>query len=101
MTDMVDIRYLSTAERDLKEIFLYIMKDRPTAAPLLLDEIDSSISVLAYNPEMGIVPKDDRLKMLGYRILIIKKYLVFYVIKSDHIQIRRVLHGARQYSFLL
>jgi plasmid stabilization system protein ParE len=47
------------------------------------------------------VPKDDRLKKLGYRMLIVGKYLVFYVVKANTVQIRRIIHGARQYSFLL
>ena len=101
MTGSLKINYLSTAERDWVEIFKYIMKDKPAAAASLLEETDRSISKLSQNPEPGVVPNDDRLKNLGYRILIIRKYLVFYVVKKESIQIRRVLHGARQYSYLL
>jgi toxin ParE1/3/4 len=95
------IRYLSTAENDLHDIFTYILKDKPSAAASLLENFDSSISQLAFNPELGVVPKDERLKKLGYRILVVGKYLVFYVVKDKTVQIRRVIHGARQYSFLL
>lgn len=101
MTKALLIKYLSTAEKDLVEIFEYILKDNPTAAASLLEEIDRSISKLSQNPELGVIPNDNRLKNIGYRVLIIRKYLVFYVIKKDYIQIRRVLHGARQYSYLL
>lgn len=101
MNGALAIRYLSTAEKDLTEIFEYIMKDNPSAAKGLLEEFDESISRLSSAPDLGIIPKDERLKKLGYRILIIRKYLVFYVIKSDFIQIRRIIHGARQYQFLL
>jgi addiction module RelE/StbE family toxin len=101
MTDPLEVRYLSTAERDLVDIFEYIAKDNPPAASSLLNEFDRSISNLSENPRLGVVPKDERLKKLGYRILIIRKYLVFYVIKKNSIQIRRVLHGARQFGFLL
>ena len=96
-----DIRYLPTAERDLVDIFEYILKDNPSAASSLLEEIDRSISQLAHHPLLGRIPKDDRLEKLGYRILIVRKYLVFYVVKQHAIQIRRVIHGARQYAFLL
>jgi toxin ParE1/3/4 len=95
------IRYLSTAENDLDDIFTYILKDKPSAAASLLKNFDSSISQLAFNPELGVVPKDERLKKLGYRILVVGKYLIFYVIKGKTVQIRLVIHGARQYSFLL
>jgi toxin ParE1/3/4 len=50
---------------------------------------------------LGSVPKDERLQRLGYRMLIVSKYLVFYVIKGEVVQIRRILHGSRQYQFLL
>lgn len=101
MIHSLEIHYLATAERDLVEIFQYILKDNPTAASSLLDEIDRSISHLSRNPDLGVVPRDDRLKKIGYRVLIIRKYLVFYVVKKETIQIRRVLHGARQFAFLL
>ena len=101
MSDVLKIQNLKTAERDLVGIFAYIRNDNPTAAASLLEEIDRSISHLSRNPDIGVVPKDDRLRKLGYHILIIRNYIVFYVVKKDAIQIRRVLHGARQFGFLL
>ena len=101
MINPFKIRYLSTAENDLDDIFTYILKDKPSAAASLLENFDSSMSQLAFNPELGVVPKAERLKKLGYRILVVRKYLVFYVVKGKTVQIRRVIHGARQYSFLL
>jgi toxin ParE1/3/4 len=101
LSDPFKIRYLSPAVNDLDDIFNYIMRDNPSAAVSLLEKFDHSISQLAINPEIGVIPKDDRLKKLGYRMLIIEKYLVFYVVKANTVQIRRIIHGARQYSFLL
>lgn len=101
MTNQMEIRYLPTAEKDLEDIFEYILKDNPPAALSLLEEFDQKISILAINPESGMIPKDGRLRKIGYRIVIVRKYLVFYVIKDECVQIRRILHGARQYQFLL
>jgi addiction module RelE/StbE family toxin len=95
------IRYLRTAEKDMIEIFDYISKDNPTAAKSLLDKFDTSISRLASNPYLGAIPKDSRLERLGYRMLIVDSYLVFYIVKPRTVQIRRIIHGARQYSFLM
>lgn len=50
---------------------------------------------------MGQIPKDNRLQSLKYRILVIDSYLVFYVVKDTIVEIRRILHGKRRYSFLL
>ncbi len=101
MSKPYDIRYLKTAESGLIDIFKYIKKDRPSAANSQLDKLDKSISQLALNPFIGVIPKDERLTKLGYRILIIEKYLVFYVVKTKSVQIRRMIHGARRYGFLL
>lgn len=101
MSKLYKIRYLRTAEEDLKDIFDYLVRDKPAAASSTLDQFDHSVSHLARNPGPGIVPKDDRLRNLGYRMLIVGDYLVFYVVKSKMVQIRRIIHGARNYQFVL
>ena len=100
MSGRYEIRYLRTAEGDLEEIFDYIERDDPSAAAAMLEKFDGAISRLADNPHLGVAPRDDRLRRLGYRILIIGDYLVFYVVKSKTVQIRRIIHGARNYRFL-
>ena len=101
MSKPYTIRYLSPAQKDLIAIFEYISKDNPTAAISHLKRFDKAIFKLALNPLLGVIPNDTRLKKLGYRMLIVGKYLVFYVVKGQIVQIRRVIHGARRYSFLL
>ncbi|MFC1821123.1 type II toxin-antitoxin system RelE/ParE family toxin [Thermodesulfobacteriota bacterium] len=101
MTKRYGIRYLRTAERDLEDIFEYVKNDKPAAAISLIERFDKSISQLESNPFLGVIPKDYRLKQLGYRMLVIDNYLVFYVVKTKTVQIRRIIHGARSYSFLL
>ena len=101
MSKSFNIRYLSTAERDLEDIFKYIKKDKPGAAATMLERFDQSISLLAKNPFIGLTPKNERLKKMGYRMLVIDNYIVFYIAKKTTVQIRRIIHGARQYSFLL
>ena len=80
MKKKYEILYLEIAKNDLDQIFEYILKDNPSIALEILNEIDDTISKLANFPELGKQPKDDRLKAFGYRILIIKNYLIFYVI---------------------
>ncbi len=101
MNDVFEVRYLSTAVADLEDIFDYILQDNPSAAASMLEKFDAAISRLAGNPYLGVVPRDERLRRLGYRMLIIAEYLVFYVVKPHTVQIRRILHGARDYRFLL
>jgi addiction module RelE/StbE family toxin len=96
-----EIHYLSVAEQDITEIIEYISADNPDAADRLIDKIDGYVSRLKDLPELGTIPKDDRLRKLGYRTLLIDNYLVFYVIRDEEIEIRRILYGKRKYEFLL
>jgi plasmid stabilization system protein ParE len=95
------VEYLSIAQEDLISIVEYIQMDDPSAALAFLDEVDQTISNLETFPYMGSIPKDMRLMHLNYRILIIGNYLVFYVLLDEIIEIRRILHGKRQFSFLI
>ena len=95
------IEYLPIAVRDLDEIFDYILKDDPPAAGNLLDRLETSISQLQDFPQMGSIPKDDRLRFMGYRMLVEGEYIVFYVVLGDVVEIRRIFHGKRKYSFLI
>lgn len=95
------VQYLPIAQRDLVEILTYIEKDNIIAAASFFDEIDQKISQLAQFPHSGTIPKNERLEKLGYRVLIIHQYLVFYVVKDFVIEIRRILHDRRRYDFLL
>lgn len=94
------IEYLPAAVADLEAILTSFRKDKPTAKAML-ERFDTAVSRLADNPELGVVPKDVRFERLGYRMLILRRYMVFFVIKERTVQIRRILHGARQHGFLL
>ena len=101
MNTKYEIHYLLAAEEDITDILEYIRKDNPSADFKLINEIDDTISKLEDFPNMGVIPKDVRLKSLNYRMLVINNYLVFYTVKDYIIEIRRILHGKRKYAFLL
>jgi toxin ParE1/3/4 len=95
------IKYLPSAAQDITEIIEYITHDNPPVAMGLLNQFDESISILAHFPLSGSVPKDSRLQLLNYRMLIVQNYIVFYVFQDEFIEIRRILHAKRKYDFLL
>jgi plasmid stabilization system protein ParE len=103
MNNKFRIEHLPIAEKDLTDILEYIHIDNPAAALNLLDEIDKVILKLAYFPYMGHVPKDQRLILFNYRMLVVDNYLVFYVVLDEGkiVEIRRILHGKRKYDFLV
>jgi plasmid stabilization system protein ParE len=95
------IKYLPVAQRDLVGIIEYIKTDSPESANKFLNRFDKAVVKLEDFPSIGQIPKDNRLHRLKYRILVIDSYLVFYVVKDSIVEIRRILHGKRRYSFLL
>lgn len=101
MSGRYDVRYLPAAEQDLLDILDYIARDNPDAARAFVDRVEQAIGRLAFFPKSGPQPRDPRLRRLGYRVLVVDDYLVFYVLIRRTVQIRRLIHGARRYEFLL
>lgn len=101
MSRRYSVRYLPAAQQDLLDILDYIARDNPATGHAFVDRIDRVIGSLARFPKSGRVPRDARLRRAGYRMLVVDDYLVFYMVVRRTIQIRRVIHGARRYEFLL
>ena len=47
------------------------------------------------------VHQDPLLKLVGYRVIPIDNYLMFYVVRSNVVQIHRILYAKRNYLQLL
>lgn len=95
------IRIYSYAKTDLKDIVSYLNIQSPQAALRYYDLIIEKIGSLAEMPERCPFVRDVALKAKGYRYLIVESYLVFFVIKADTVQIRRIIYGKRNYEWLL
>ena len=95
MADRYILRYLPAAVDDLVSIFDWIANDSPVRATAFVDEIDQRIGRLQTHPLLGCIPRDDKLRDAGYRVLVIESYLVFYIVRRKTVEIRRVLHGSR------
>lgn len=70
-----------TAKADLREIALsvYELSGDSDTAVHFVTELQDSCRVLISQPESGAIPKDYVLKAMGYRFLVHKHYLVFYL----------------------
>jgi plasmid stabilization system protein ParE len=75
----------------------------PTAAYNLISEIKGKLILICENPRIRPLVRDDYLANLGYRLLNIKNYLLFYIIGEDnkHIKIVRFLYGRRDWMNIL
>ena len=95
MGNKCTLRYLPVAVDDLVSIFDWIADDSPANAAAFAEKIDHRIGNLKTHPSLGHVPRDEKLKNSGYRILVIDSYLVFYMIRAKTVEIHRVVHGSR------
>lgn len=89
------------AKLDLKDIVDYLNTLSAEAALHQYDHIVKKISDLEELPERCPLLKDIQLRLHGYRLMIVDNYCVFYIVKNDTVQIRRILYGRRKYEWLL
>ena len=95
------VKIFPTAKQDLEEVIGYLNTLSPDAASKYYDLLVEEIASLSKMPERCPKPKDLALAVKGYRYLIVKNYLVFYVVVGDTVQIRRILYARRDYGALL
>lgn len=100
-TNKFQIRLLKIAEEDFTEIVSFIADENPTAAEAIADKIEKNLELLSENPKLGRIPRDEEIRNLGYRYVIVQKSIIFYTIEERTIFIHRILHGARNYKSLL
>lgn len=99
--DKYKIRLLRIAEEDFMEIIKFIADDNQIAAEAIATKIEKNLELLSDNPNLGRRPRDEEIKNLGYRYIIVQNYIIFYTIEERTILIHRILHSARNYKSLL
>jgi len=97
----MQIRLLKVAEEDFTEIISFIAAENPKAAETTATKIEKNLELLLVNPLLGRVPRDEDIKILGYRYLIVSNYIIFYTIEEKTIYIHRILHSAQNYKAIL
>ena len=86
------------ADRDVNEaIDFYLSENAPEAALGFIDALEQAYRHIGRHPETGSSRYAVELSLPGLRFWTLKKYphLVFYLERSDHIDVWRVLHGQR------
>ncbi|MDR3313406.1 MAG: type II toxin-antitoxin system RelE/ParE family toxin [Oscillospiraceae bacterium] len=93
------------AKADIRQTMRYISEElhNPTAANRLNDNITAAIQKLGDGSGGHRLVDDDYLAAKGVRRLIVRNYLVFFIVKEDaqSIYILRILYGRRDWAHLL
>jgi len=99
--DKYQIRFLKIAEEDFTEIVSYIAVDNPKAANAIATKIEKNLELLSENPLLGRTPRDEEIRKLRYRYIIVKNYIILYTLENKTIYIHRILHSAKDYKSIL
>jgi plasmid stabilization system protein ParE len=91
----------SLAKTDLKDLVGYLNTLAPQDAIKYYDPIVAEIYSLAEMPKQCSFVQDIVLKAKGYRYLIADSYIVYFVVKPNTVQIRRILYCNRNYQGLM
>jgi toxin ParE1/3/4 len=100
----VRVRRHPQVEQDIIDIAAWIARDSREVAWRFFDAAEETLTSLGHMPSKGS-PKSFRDKRLvgirTWRVNGFSKYLVFYQVRSDHVFVFAVLHGARRYRDIL
>jgi plasmid stabilization system protein ParE len=100
-TNRFTLRLLSIAEQDFLDIIEYLAAENLSAAHNVTTHIEKHLQSLQRHPFLGKVPADIKLARMGYRVLIVGDYLIFYKVRGKTVLVYRIIHGARDVLPLL
>lgn len=89
------------AENDLREIKKYFETKLYISANKFLAKLNKEFDLLESFPFAFPMVRDTYLAQLGYRMIPVDSYIVFYVVKGKKVQIHRIIYGKRNYYDLL
>ena len=91
------VRYTRRAQHDLLEIWEWIALDSPAIADRVYDVIEARCGSLRDHPRLGR-PRPEIGE--GARSLVIKRWIAFYRIVEDGVQVVRIVDSARDLTKL-
>lgn len=102
---MYKILRTDKAEDQLRDIIYYIADDSGSIDTALkyLDKLEDSINRLREFPYSGSIPRYSILKKQGYRVVIVKRHLIFYKVNEENknVIIYAIVDGRREYQNLI
>ena len=101
MAKKYEVVVTPSAQKDLTEIKSYFTDVLKTSSNSIFEKFLEQVKILKAHPFTYRVNQDPLLKLVGYRVIPIDNYLMFYVVRSNTVQIHRVLYAKRNYLQLL
>ena len=102
---MYKLKISKLYKKDTSSSYNYIkyQLEAPMAANNLKKEIKEKINKIKENPKIRPLVQDKYLASLGYRLINVKNYMIFYIIGEDdkHLKIVRFLYNKRNWINIL
>ncbi len=92
------------ARADLADCAYYLGQDNPALAVRFVDAYEDTFTRLAQMPYLGVAQPSNNPTLFGLRRWPVKgfeKYLIFYLVFADALDIVRVLHTAQDMAAIL
>jgi toxin ParE1/3/4 len=89
---MLPITRTDRAEGDLADILDYLDQHSPPAAERFAAAVDRRCAQLGLLPEIGRAREE---LGPGLRSIVIDRYVLFYRVTANAVEVLRILHGAR------
>ena len=98
-----EIKYLPLFYNDLDQITNYIMYtlNNEIAANNFVNELENEINKREDNPDAYEKYISTRKRKYTYYRIYIKNYIVFYTVKDNIMEIRRILYSRRNFDKLI
>lgn len=99
MEKIYQIRYLPLFNKDLNNIIDYMIYTlrNETAATNFISELEKSIKQRAYNPQSYEKYKSTKKRRNTYYRIYVKNFTVFYTVRDDVMEVRRLLYSKRNF----
>lgn len=98
------MEFLPVALNDITEnISSFIMLESKQGAIRIQKKINKAAEQILHFPYSGVTVHDPKMAKMGFRMIVIEKYLMFYRVFEDEkkITIYRVINGKRNYPALM
>ena len=96
---MIRVDFTAEAKADLAAIGDYIAAENPSRAARFGLDIQSACDAIGLMPLAS--PLADGFERQGIRRKIFRRYLIFYRVKADAVEILHILHSARDIQAVL
>jgi toxin ParE1/3/4 len=91
------VRYTRRAREDLLDIWVHIGSQNPAAADQVYDRIEENCQLLRNHRQLG--PARPEIAEEA-RVLVVERWLAFYRLLDDGVQVVRIVDGARDLTRL-